>query len=173
MTEPFQTVAGQNPSAAGNPVNRYGGGLGSAFQAYRSGAGIADAEPVPTDPRRSCVSLGAQPHAELVIRAPIGITEYTITYGRWVQATGRPWLWDGFESTPHELAGFLPIGEATFTVGAAGELRRVTWDTQGDLVGAYVSAITGSVGGEDSFAMWIRGGHFPAVAGAVPARGAP
>lgn len=140
-----------NPVTAGTAgAQRQGQNNPSQLAPYRQGALIRVAMSAP-DARSKCTFLGNQLRAEFIVRAPDGITAFTIHYGRWVQGKQT-------KSDIPALDGWIETGTLAVTGAVAGELFRVELDTLTDAVGCYVDTFTGSIAASPaSFAMWVRG----------------
>lgn len=140
-----------NPTTAGTAgAQRQGPQNPSQLAPYLQGALIRAAMSAPTGVNK-CTYLGNHLRAEFIVRAPDGITAFTIRYGRWVQ--GKQ-----INGSIPALDGWVETGSLAVTGATDGELFRVELDTLTDAVGCYVDAFTGSIAASPaSFAMWVRG----------------
>lgn len=139
-----------NPSTANTPAVQHPNGdrIGRPLRAFRGGTNITTAMSAPTDPDLHCEYVDKAPRAEFIVRAPDGVTQFTIHYGRWV--TGKE-----FGAVGTGLSGWLEVGTKVCSGATAGELFSVEFDTKTDLVAIYIDTLTGVA--TENFRMWFRG----------------
>ena len=157
--EPYASMNGRvmgNPSASENAIeSRYGGIIGTFFKPHMGGAVIKANMSMPTD-RRMCSAMGNSSHADVIVRAPSGVTGYNLNIGRY--CLGRAWTAkDGATDVSSDLDGVLPVVQDTINVTATGQMDARVIETRGLPIAIWIDNINGTVGGGESFAIWTRG----------------
>ena len=148
-TEPMN-VPGRSPVGPGRPANAPDGP--GALKPYLGGAHHT-AEMSAPDTQQKCVFVdGRARRAEFVVRAPPGVSGFTIHYGRWLYAKGG-------NGAGTELDGWLEVGTKEVTGATGGSLTSVDLETHGDAVGCYVDDFGGdtpTTPATDWFEFWYR-----------------
>lgn len=138
----------RNPTVPSGGMGRYDEPLGRPWLPYMDGPAIDTAMSVP-DSRKKCVFIDVAPRATFLVRAPDGVTAYTIHYGRWLDAP---------KNHGSALSMWIETGTVSVTGVTAGALKETpAFETETDAVGCYIAGITGTVTPGQSFALWSRG----------------
>jgi len=111
--------------------DRYGSLGAGPLKPFKSGVTITSPESVPAS-KLQCAEVPGR-EVEFVIRKPVDVTAFTIFWGRWVELEGG-------------TDGWLELGSQAFaSTGTPTKLFRIPeFETHGDAVAIYLSAVTGT-----------------------------
>lgn len=139
-----------NPAVPPISADRYGQPIGRPYRSYLGGAPITTAMSAP-DSRAKCAFLDQARRGQFLVYVPDGTSDFTIHYGRWVDAPQT----HGTTAGPAR-SGWLEMGTVVVTGAAEGEFYETpAFETYSDAVGCYLTDFDAPANA--TFQIWSRG----------------
>jgi len=152
-----------NPGRASH--QRYGGVGSTPPQPYRGGEDFQAAMSAPNGPSK-CIAFAHASRVEFIVAPPAGVTAYTLHVGRWSRSTTHEKIQALKDAADPDAPGTNERGDSldgwveadTLAVTGTSPLPYATLDveTHGDLVGCYITTLTGTPTGAQVFRFFAR-----------------